>query len=51
MLLLAVVSLAPAALLMTTCYVRIVVVLSLLRQALARRICRRRRSSPRWRCS
>ena len=34
MLLLAVVSLAPAALLMTTCYVRIVVVLSLLRQAL-----------------
>ena len=34
MLLLAVLSLAPAALLMTTCYVRIVVVLSLLRQAL-----------------
>ncbi len=34
MLLLAVVSLAPAALLMTTCYVRIVVVLSFLRQAL-----------------
>lgn len=34
MLLLAVPSLAPAALLMTTCYVRIVVVLSLLRQAL-----------------
>jgi flagellar biosynthetic protein FliP len=34
MLLLTVVSLAPAALLMTTCYVRIVVVLSLLRQAL-----------------
>ncbi len=33
MLLLAVLSLAPAALLMTTCYVRIVVVLSLLRQA------------------
>jgi flagellar biosynthesis protein FliP len=34
MLLLAAVSLAPAALLMTTCYVRIIVVLSLLRQAL-----------------
>jgi flagellar biosynthesis protein FliP len=34
MLLLAVLSLAPAALLMTTCYVRIVVALSLLRQAL-----------------
>ena len=34
MLLLAALSLAPAALLMTTCYVRIVVVLSLLRQAL-----------------
>jgi flagellar biosynthesis protein FliP len=34
MLLLSVLSLAPAALLMTTCYVRIVVVLSLLRQAL-----------------
>lgn len=34
MLLLAVLSLAPAALLMTTCYVRIVVVLSLLRQAI-----------------
>jgi flagellar biosynthesis protein FliP len=34
MLLLAMLSLAPAALLMTTCYVRIVVVLSLLRQAL-----------------
>jgi flagellar biosynthetic protein FliP len=34
MLLLALLSLAPAALLMTTCYVRIVVVLSLLRQAL-----------------
>jgi flagellar biosynthesis protein FliP len=33
-LLLTVVSLAPAALLMTTCYVRIVVVLSLLRQAI-----------------
>ena len=33
-LLLAVLSLAPAALLMTTCFVRIVVVLSLLRQAL-----------------
>jgi flagellar biosynthesis protein FliP len=33
-LLLAILSLAPAALLMTTCYVRIVVVLSLLRQAL-----------------
>ncbi len=33
MLLLAVLSLAPAALLMTTCFVRIVVVLSLLRQA------------------
>ncbi len=32
--LLTVLSLAPAALLMTTCYVRIVVVLSLLRQAL-----------------
>ena len=34
MLLLSVLSLAPAALLMTTCYVRVVVVLSLLRQAL-----------------
>lgn len=34
MLLLSVLSLAPAALLMTTCFVRIVVVLSLLRQAL-----------------
>ena len=34
MLMLAVLSLAPAALLMTTCFVRIVVVLSLLRQAL-----------------
>lgn len=34
MLLLAVLSLAPAALLMTTCFVRIVVVLSLLRQAI-----------------
>jgi flagellar biosynthetic protein FliP len=34
MLVLAVVSLAPAALLMTTCYVRIVVVLSILRQAI-----------------
>jgi flagellar biosynthesis protein FliP len=34
MLLLAVLSLAPAVLLMTTCYVRIVVVLSLLRQAI-----------------
>ena len=34
MMLLAVLSLAPAALLMTTCYVRVVVVLSLLRQAL-----------------
>ncbi|MEN6556952.1 MAG: flagellar type III secretion system pore protein FliP [Thermoguttaceae bacterium] len=34
MLLLAVLSLAPAALLMTTCFVRVVVVLSLLRQAL-----------------
>jgi flagellar biosynthesis protein FliP len=34
MLLLTVLSLAPAALLMTTCYVRIVVVLSLLRQAI-----------------
>jgi len=34
MLLLTVVSLAPAALLMTTCFVRIVVVLSLLRQAI-----------------
>ncbi|MCC9599775.1 flagellar type III secretion system pore protein FliP [Stieleria sp. JC731] len=34
MLLLSVVSLAPAILLMTTCYVRIVVVLSLLRQAI-----------------
>ena len=33
MLLLTVLSLAPAALLMTTCFVRIVVVLSLLRQA------------------
>ena len=34
MLLLTVLSLAPAALLMTTCFVRIVVVLSLLRQAI-----------------
>jgi flagellar biosynthesis protein FliP len=34
MLLLSVLSLAPAALLMTTCFVRIVVVLSLLRQAI-----------------
>ncbi|OYP30389.1 flagellar biosynthetic protein FliP [Rhodopirellula sp. MGV] len=34
MLLLSVVSLAPAVLLMTTCYVRIIVVLSLLRQAI-----------------
>jgi flagellar biosynthetic protein FliP len=34
MLLLSVLSLAPAALLMTTCYVRVVVVLSLLRQAI-----------------
>jgi flagellar biosynthetic protein FliP len=34
MLLLAVLSLAPAALLMTTCFVRVVVVLSLLRQAI-----------------
>lgn len=43
MLLLTVLSLAPAALLMTTCFVRIVVVLSLLRQASARKIFRPRR--------
>ncbi len=50
MLMLAVLSLAPAALLMSTCFVRIVVVLSLLRQALGRKTCRRRKSLPRCRC-
>ena len=40
MLLLAVMSLAPAVLLMTTCFVRIVVVLSLLRQAIGGSSCR-----------
>ena len=44
-------SLAPAVLLMTTCFIRIVVVLSLLRQAIGRKTCPPRKSSRRCRCS